>query len=382
VDIKYLTIMQEEKTISKYHDLHVIIKSQPDEMLYEHLRKTILGTPGGLRYRHTDHDVKLRNIGESYFMLLYKLNRMLGSVGFCLRETYKASVAEKSWYIRYFSIHAPLRSGRKKSSKYQTDYDKSTGVLKAVVLPYFDNPDLLQDPKKTDVSRSVIYSYIDSGNQRSKEFTLQMGFEKIRIFSTLIYTRLKPRHFSYVKRISEPEKELVRNKLKEFYAAYTMFHDKYIFFDDNYYVVYENNEIAAGLQANPETWQIIEMGGFGGKILMKFLYRIPIIKKYINPESFDFLGVEGIWYKKEKAHYIADIIESVMAVKKCNIALTWQDIRSDVYKELMQEGKKGIMSRFFSSGNGEVYIKFISFNTGGKEEYFTKPAYLSAFDVT
>jgi hypothetical protein len=111
-----------EKSISNYHDLHVVIKTQPDESLISYLKKTILGTPGGLRYKHTAQELKLKYAGETYFMLLFKMTRMLGSVGFCLRETFKASVPEKAWYIRYFSIYAPLRSAGRKKQKDKHGY--------------------------------------------------------------------------------------------------------------------------------------------------------------------------------------------------------------------------------------------------------------------
>jgi len=371
-----------EKSISNYHDLHVVIKTQPDEGLISHLKKTILGTPGGLRYRHTDQDLKLKHIGEAWFMVLYKATRMLGSVGFCLRKTLNASSPEKSWYIRYFAIHAPLRSAGKKPQKDKQGEDRGTGILKAVALPYFENPDMLQGSQKKTPLRSIIYSYIDGSNPRSIEFSRQMGFERARTLRTVIYTRLHPKKFSFVQRISEPEKPVVKSKLKEFYAGYTMFHDRFIFFDDNYYLAYENDEMVAGLQANPEIWQIVEMGGISGKLVTKILPRIPGMRKYLNPDNFNFLGVEGIWYKEGKEHYIADIIETVLSDNKLHFAITWMDTGSKTLKDLEKAGRKGILSRFVKTGDGEIHIRFVSFSDSEKMEYFHKPAYLSAFDMT
>jgi len=371
-----------EKSISNYHDLHVVIKTQPDKSLISHLKKTILGTPGGLRYKHTAQELKLKYAGETYFMLLYKMTRMLGSVGFCLRETFKVSVPEKAWYIRYFAIHAPLRTNKHKTKTEKSLKDRGAGILKSVALPYFDNPDLLQDPTGRTTSRSIIYSYIDAGNPRSLEFSHQMGFERVRMLRTVIYTRFRPKKFSFVKRITEPEKSDVKRRLAEFYQEYTMFHDRYIFINDNYYVVYENGEMVAGLQANPETWQIVEMEGISGKLVTKILPLIPGMRKYLNPDNFNFLGVEGIWYNEGKEHYIADIIETVLSENNLHFALTWLDPGSMVLKDLENAGRKGKLSRAVNTGDGEIHIKFVSFSEDEKMEYYNKPAYLSAFDMT
>ncbi len=374
--------MNFKQTVGNYHDLHVIVKTRADEKLIQHLKKTILGTPGGLRYKHTDQEKKLEYIGESYFMILYKMSRMLGSVGFCLRETYKDSVPEKSWYIRYFAIHSPLRAQKGKQLKDKTKADRGDGILKSLALPYFSNPDILQYPTTGSVSKSIIFSYIDKENPRSLEFSEQMGFVPLRTFETIIYSRFTPRQINCVKRITDEEKPFVLSELRSFYKDYTLYSNRNIFYNNSYYLAYENSEIVAGLQANHEIWQIVEMGGVSGKLLVNFLPRIPGFRKFLNPERFEFLALEGIWYKEGKAQYIADIIETVLSLKKIHVALTWQDIGSHISTDLMKAGNFGFLKYFIKAGKGEIYIKFISFDEKEKEEYFNKPAYLSAFDMT
>lgn len=372
--------MTPSTNISSYHSLRVVIEKNPGTELTDHLKKTVLGTPGGLRYKHTNQVKKLNNIGEAYFLLLFKMNRMLGSVGLCLRNTYNGELVEKSWYIRYFSIHAPLRGKKGHSKLKKIKKVSGIGILKNAVMPYFNNPDILQNPGN-EMSKSIIFSYIDKENPRSADFSRQMGLESVRTLSTFIFTRFKPGQFAHVKRINEIQKSQVLKEIKKFYSGYTMFHEQYIFFENNYYVAVENGEIVAGLQANPEEWEIVEMKGLGG-MFIKIIPYIPFIKKYLNPQKFKFLGIEAIWYKPGKAHYIDNIIESVLSKSKLYIALSWQDSMSELQAELVKEVRPGFLSKFFKAGHGEIQIKFISFTEKEKQEYFNKPAYLSAFDMT
>ena len=373
--------MNSGKNIRTYHQLRVVIETRPDEKLIAHLKRTVLGTPGGLRYRHTEQEKKLKHIGEAYFMLLFKNEFMLGSVGLCLRNTYIGIKTEKSWYIRYFAINAPLRAKKRHSGSRKLRPDAGVSILKNTALPYFENPDMLQQSDSKTSGKSIIFSYIEKDNPRAINFNEQMGFVPVRTLSTILFSRFNPKQFKFVKRIEEHQKPGVLNEIKKFYSGYTMFQDQHVFFENNYFLAYEDGKIVAGLQANPEEWQIVEMGGIGG-FLIKVLPYIPVFKKMINPRKFSFLAIDAIWYRDGKAHLISDIIESVLADSQRHIAIIWQDEQSNVRKELQKTRKMGFLNRFFGTHSGEVRVKFIGFTDKDKQDYFKKPAYLSSFDMT
>jgi hypothetical protein len=79
--------MKPKKTVINYQELYVDLEQQPGADLLEHLKSNVLGTPGGLRYRHTQTEDKLRNLVETHFLLLWKSVRMFGSLGLYYRQT-------------------------------------------------------------------------------------------------------------------------------------------------------------------------------------------------------------------------------------------------------------------------------------------------------
>ena len=107
VELYYL--MADPKEVLKYLKLSVKVEEEPGEEIRNHLKNTLLGTPGKLRYRHTSFDTKLPFLGRIYFLILRKSEKLLGSVAFSLRETIVQGKELDVWYIRYFSVHAPLR---------------------------------------------------------------------------------------------------------------------------------------------------------------------------------------------------------------------------------------------------------------------------------
>jgi hypothetical protein len=66
------------------------------------------------------------------------------------------------------------------------------------------------------------------------------------------------------------------------------------------------------LQANPVRWKIKEMQGMSGGILLKVLPYIPIVKRLIKPEKYDFLAIEGLFVKHEYEEYLYDLLDGVL----------------------------------------------------------------------
>jgi len=102
--------MDAPKELLTHHALKVDVRREADEELLHHIEATILGTPGKLRYRFTRIAEKLKTLTNSYFFILSKSSQILGSVGFCYRDGWIEGRKERIWYLRYFSIKAPMRS--------------------------------------------------------------------------------------------------------------------------------------------------------------------------------------------------------------------------------------------------------------------------------
>ena len=160
--------MADPKEVLKYLKLSVNVEQEPGEEIREHIRNTLLGTPGKLRYRHTSLETKLPFLGRMYFLILRKSEKLLGSVAFSLREVKFPRGSLDVWYIRYFSIQAPLRDSTYKQKRLKRSEKKKSkkkphgdSLLKNFSQPYFDEPDRLLRGIDDANTPSIIYAYVE-----------------------------------------------------------------------------------------------------------------------------------------------------------------------------------------------------------------------------
>jgi hypothetical protein len=213
-------------------------------------------------------------------------------------------------------------------------------------------------------------------------FSDQMDFQKVRRFSAILFSRLNPKVHPGVQRIKEGEKAGMLNLLGRFYSGYNMYTENYLFYNNNYYLLKHDNEIIAGVQANPETWKIIKKPGFPEGLLFKIAHRIPGMLSFFDPDNFRFAAIEGIYYKKGYEKYLIPLFESVCALTKTHFALTWLDIESQLTMIINKLGHQGFLSKIFKRVEADIIMKFINFSEQEKESFRNNPVYISCFDVT
>lgn len=368
--------------ITKYHNLQIEVEQDPGQDIVNHLKNTILGTPGRLLYRITGIERKIRLLGTSYFLVLRKFNRLLGTAGIVLRTTYCKEKVYNSWYIRYFSIRAPLRAKTYKQTDYDSKFASKDNILRIALKDYFNEPNRLLGKKPSPNQKTFIYGYIERENIKSGIFSDQMGFQKIRSIGTIFFSRLNPKIHPGVLRIKEKEKTAMLKLLKKFYSGYNMFTEQYLFYDNNYYLLKLEDEIIAAVQANPETWEIKEKPGFSGKILLEVIPRIPGISKIFNPQNFRFVAMEGIYHKEGYERYLLPLFETVCALTKTNFALIWLDTDSPIIKTIDELGHQGLLSKIIRRVEADISVKFINLSEEEKNSFRNNPAYISCFDVT
>ena len=150
-------------------------------------------------------------------------------------------------------------------------------------------------------------------------------------------------------------------------------------YQDNYFVIKEKDVIVAGLQANRVRWKIKEMKGVSGKILLKILPYIPILKRLINPDKYDFLAIEGIFIKAGYEDYLYDLLEGVLHHFATTSALIQLDSKSPILNLLKEKGNLGLLNFMKKAVNTHVMIKAINCNSS-----FIKKGevYVSSFDFT
>jgi len=376
--------MVSNQELLRFHDLHVVVTTHPDEDINKHISRTFLGTPGKMRYRQKDANERMKSIKKIWFLSLRKKNRLLGTAGLAFRQVKHFGTSLNAYYVRYTSIFAPLRSTR--SPKREMIEDKSLAgkqnFLKDKLLAYFDKMDTLNADPSVKNQDTISYAFIEKDNARSMNFSNLMGYRTVREFKTVYFSRFYPKLSAEVRPLKSSEIPLMSDRLSEMYAGYTLFFKDHLFRHNHYFVLLEGNEIIAGVQAEPVHWEIIEMPGISGSIFMKWVPHLPLLSRLFTPENFNFAAFEGLWYKKGSEKKISILFESVCALFGFNIGLTWVDTDSSVSNTLKSMGKLGFLSNIKGSVPAAVRIKFFNQSVGDQSEFIEKPAYISAYDLT
>jgi hypothetical protein len=220
-------------------------------------------------------------------------------------------------------------------------------------------------------------------NERSKNLVNQVGYEYIRSFLTVAFSRFSPKPDNRVTKItSEEEKDKMKSLLLEFYHDYSLFIPDNAFYGDKYYILKEGGEIIAGVSAIPSVYKIYDMPGIWGWIYMKVLPKAPYFKRLFHPEEFRHLVFDAIYCRKGKEDKLASLFESVCATEGYFTGLTWLDDRSELFDKLRSGVRMGALNRMLNAKPGLVYMRFLNFTEKEKESFFDAPAYISGFDFS
>jgi hypothetical protein len=370
-----------DQRIGSLYSLDVEILSEPNDEIRKHLSEMILGTPGKLQYRFKEIDMKLNWLKDCKFLILKKSGRVIGSVCLIRRESPDLIKGYPSWYIRYFYIRAPLKPKSYRLKKKPRDTTTQLNFIWNSVSKYFEQPErLLNIPDIT--TPCMLYSYVQKSNVRAININNSVGMIPVKKSKTYFFSRTRPVRNACVRQFQENEKENIINKLREFYKDYILYTEQNLFYNGHYYVYVKDNEIVAGMQANPEAWQFLNKPGISGFILMKVLPKIPIISKYWKPDNFRFTAIEGLFCKDGHEDKLTDLMESVCAIHQTNFIFYWADPSSRIYNIIAKLGVTGFMSRFLPSEEIDICTKFINWKNEEINDFTGRPAYISCFDST
>jgi hypothetical protein len=374
-----------ERSIIKHKELEVKVTDYANEGMLDILNHAVQGSEGGMRFQLQNIPARIAAYKDQIrFVSLYRNNKITGTVGSCYRMTGQGNLRYPSSHLRYLAFHSVYQSdiSWKRRTKEIIKPEKDD-TFKQKTLEIFSKPHLLDFKQINENDKHIMYAFVESMNERSKNLVNQAGYEYIRSFLTVAFSRFSPKTDSRVSRISTPEeKNKMESLLLEYYRGHSFFSTDYAFYGDKYYVLKEDGEIIAGVSAIPSSYKIYDMPGIWGWIYMKVLPRAPYFKRLFSPEEFRHMVFDAIYCKNGREDLLADLFESVCASEGFFTGLTWLDDRCDLYDKLRSGVKMGALNRMLNAKPGLVYVRFLNLTDSEKEYFYDAPAYISGFDFS
>jgi hypothetical protein len=375
--------MSEVSTVEllRLRDLVLQMRRDPNDEIVGLLTGTTWGTPGGTRYQHLDTAQKVRDVRDPFFLELRKGERLLGVL--CMAHRYSLfpePEGHNAFYIRYLSMMEPMQRKVSTDTAGSTTGMKSNSLVKRALKRLLDQPKALMEATQRD--HAVFYAYVELDNERSMEMTRNMGFVPIGKFSTLIFSRAWPRHDNRVRRIKPEDRTRVETRLQKEYENHVLFSMQNLFYKDNYWVLEEDGEMIAGVQANVAHWVIAEMPGLSGKLIMNVVPYLPILRRMFNPRRYNFAVIEGMFCKPGREKDLHRLLEHVCKENGVYSAILWLDHLDPMYARLKKYGKLGLLQRINGDTPADIIAKFVNVPDEDQELIRNRPRYISAFDST
>ena len=370
-----------EESIIDYKRLEVKKTDTADEDILRLLESTILGSEGGMRYSMQNIRERVISYGNGLsFMALYKKKDLIGVIGLCNRKTINCGQAYNATYLRYLAIRSAFQTARAAGRRTER-MSHLEEYFKQKLFGVFSRPSQSSGGEET-TGPHIMYAYVESRNERSKNLIHQAGYEYIRSFLTVAFSRFSPKVYRNVSKLLPSEEPVMAKMLADHYSGHCFYTDEFSFFNHGYYVLRKEGEIVAGVCAIPTMFRVTNVPGVWGWVMMKVMPYIPYFRRLFRPGEFRYLVLSSIYYRKDSEHLLPDLFESVCAAEGYNTALTWLDDHSDLFQILRTNRRMGALNRILNAKPGLVYASFSDIDPEAREMFFENPVYISGFDFS
>jgi hypothetical protein len=373
-----------DKSVFSYKGLEIRVSDHANEGIIDILNRAVQGSEGGLRFSLQGITGRIAAYRDRIrFVSLYKKNQITGTVGSCFRISGQGKLRYPSSYLRYLAFQSTYQSDttwRKRiKTKIRPEKDDS---FKQKTLEIFSRPHLLDLNDVFEGDKHIMYAFVESMNERSKNLVHQAGYEYIRSFLTLAFSRFSPSSDRRVSKLAPKDKPKMEELLLEQYREYSFFTTEYSFYGDNYYVLKNNDEIIAGVCAIPTSFRVYDIPGVWGWAMMKVLPGIPYLRRLFRPGEFRYLVLDAIYCREGKEELLGPLFESACAAEGVHTGLMWLDDRSQLFDKMRTQVRMGPLNRMLNAKPGLVYSKFINLTEEEREYFYDSPAYISGFDFS
>jgi len=373
-----------ERSVFNFKGFEVRVSDYANEGILDILNHAVQGSEGGLRFSLQNIAPRIAAYKDQIrFVSLYKKNQITGTVGSCFRISGQENLRYPTSYLRYLAFQSTYQTDlnwrKRKEALIKPENDDS---FKQKTLEIFSKPHLLDFNDVFEGDKHIMYAFVESKNERSKNLVHQAGYEYIRSFLTVAFSRFSPKNDQRVVKLRDEERGELESLLLEYYRDYSFFSTEYSFFGDKYYVLKEGDEIMAGVSAIPSVYKVYDVPGIWGWVMMRVLPKAPYFRRLFRPGEFRYLVFDAIYCKHGREELLATLFESACAVEGFHTGLTWLDDRSQLYDKIRTGVKMGALNRMLNAKPGLVYTKFINLTQEEKDHFYDAPAYISGFDFS
>jgi hypothetical protein len=348
---KEILFSEDSYTIQKHYGI-------PKEA-FSFLESISWGNEGAI-YEHKNTEEQIKLIKNPMLIGIFEGEEIRATAIFCRTSITTNNEQINCNYIRYFASSKEIRG---------------KGVMKKFSIKVME---LIRENEK---EKTIYFASIERENKSSYKVVVSAGYSPIGTVKTIGFSRFFPKKNKNISQISsQEEKEEVLDLLKKKYSQHTLVQFDALFLNNNYYVIYENNEIVAGCQYHKAHWVINNMKGITGKIIMNIVPLLPVINKLFNPKRFEFLAFEGIYFKPGYEQKLHSLFEGLLAKENLKSAMFWMGASCPIKELLIRNGKLGMIHSFIKNSDIKILASFKNINETEILNIKSKPIFASAFD--
>ncbi len=368
-----------EHTIFQRGSFRVFVCSEPTEQHLELLDKTTVGTKGAQYLLKTIRERTGQTIHQ-YWMSLEKDRHLVGTFCTAHREVSAPFGRLNAYYVRYFAFKESVQASKEtgKRVKSPEGFFKSFTKKFFTRAPYEYGIDFGEDRSLPYLT----YAYIDSENLRSSNMSEMFGFENMSSFDTYAFSRLYPKNFKQIEILPQAEYAAMRDLLREHYQSFALYDEQYLFIKDNYYVWRENGRIVAGVQINRAEWEMVDMGGLTGKIMLGVIPHTPYIRKFFNPKKFEFATFDYLYHIDGYEDRLEKLLTGLLNRYNLNFSLNWHEVKSPYHSFFKNKVSKGFLATFSKVPSANYMMITPGLTDEQREQIRKSPLFMCGMDMS
>jgi hypothetical protein len=194
------------------------------------------------------------------------------------------------------------------------------------------------------------------------------------------FSRFFPKSSARLRKLSAAETPAALHMLADQYRDHALTDFPFSLRPESYYVLADGDKILAGLQVEPQHWQILSLAGAGGVIAMHALPLVPLLRDLFNPRRFEFLKFGNVFFEMHHPELAFELMEAVLAHHGRKTAMMFWDKESPVYRRLAGAGRFGALNSLTETPV-EVLALFEHMSDKDISDFCRRPKVISPSDI-